>query len=109
MAKQIKLNYEGNEYTLEFTRKSVEIMEKRGFKIAEVTEKPMTMLPTLFQGAFYANHRYVKPEVINSIFDKLKNKDELVNRLAEMYNEPIIAMMDEPDETEGNLEWGASW
>lgn len=109
MAKQIKIPYEGTEYTLEFTRRSVETLERKGFKISEVSEKPMTSLPTLFAGAFLAHHRFVKPEIIDSIFSKLKNKDELIGKLAEMYNEPIISMFDEPEEDEGNLDWGASW
>jgi hypothetical protein len=26
-----------------------------------------------------------------------------------MYNEPIMALIDEPAESEGNLDWTASW
>jgi hypothetical protein len=26
-----------------------------------------------------------------------------------MYNEPIMALVDEPEESEGNLDWTASW
>ena len=39
----------------------------------------------------------------------MTNKMDLVMRLAEMYNEPITALVDEPEESEGNLEWGANW
>ena len=35
--------------------------------------------------------------------------DSRLDKLAEMYNEPILAMMDEPEESEGNLDWGTSW
>jgi hypothetical protein len=109
MAKQITFVYEGKEYTLEFTRKSIETMEKQGFIASEITEKPMSTLPTLFAGAFLAHHKFVKRELIDEIFDKLTNKQELIGKLAEMYNEPIIALMDEPPEDEGNVKWGASW
>lgn len=109
MAKQITISYNGTEYILEFTRKTVELMEKKGFKISETAEKPMTNLPTLFAGAFLAHHRFTKPEVIESLFAMLKNKDELFGKLVDMYNEPILSMLDEPEENEGNLEWGASW
>ena len=34
---------------------------------------------------------------------------ELIGKLAEMYNEPISALVDEPEENEGNLNWTASW
>lgn len=109
MAKQIKFEFEGKEYTLEFTRKSIEMMEKQGFIASEITEKPVSTLPALFAGAFLAHHRFVKRDVIDRIFDKLTNKQELIGKLAEMYNEPIEALMDEPEEDEGNVKWGASW
>lgn len=109
MAKQINFEYEGNEYTLEFTRKSIEQMERQGFVASEITEKPMLTLPALFAGAFLAHHRYLKREIIDKIFDKFTNKQELIGKLAEMYNEPILALMDEPEESEGNIQWGASW
>nr|DAO79125.1 MAG TPA: protein of unknown function (DUF5055) [Caudoviricetes sp.] len=84
-------------------------MEKKGFIAAEVESKPMSTLPALFEGAFLAHHRFEKKEVINAIFAKLTNKEELIGKLAEMYNEPIMALVEEPAESEGNLNWTASW
>ena len=59
MAKQLKMEFEGNEYTLEYNRRTVAEMEKKGFVASEITEKPMSTLPALFAGAFLANHRFV--------------------------------------------------
>lgn len=109
MAKTIKINFEGTEYTLGFTRKSIETMERQGFVARDIAVRPMSTLPALFAGAFLAHHRFVKKEVIDTIFSKLTNKDELLEKLAEMYNEPLEAMMNDPEESEGNLTWGASW
>ena len=109
MSKQLKFNYNGTEYTLEFTRRTVEQMEREGFVAEEVKTKPMTMLPTLFAGAFKAHHRFTKPEVIDEIFSKMTNKADLIGRLAEMYNEPLAALVDEPAESSGNLTWTQSW
>ena len=109
MAKQIRITYDGVDYTLEFTRKSVETMERNGFVISEVFEKPMTLLPTLFAGAFLAHHRFVKRDVIDKIYDSLPNKQDLISKLAEMYNEPIAALLDEPEDEEGNAKWEANW
>ena len=109
MAKTITFNFEGTEYTLEFTRASVATLEKQGFNINDISDKPLTTLPALFAGAFLAHHRFVKREVIDRIFAKMTNKKDLVMRLAEMYNETIESLVDEPEESEGNLEWGASW
>lgn len=107
MSKQLRFNFEDKEYILEYTRKSVEVMERAGFKASEFMDKPMTYLPMLFAGAFRAHHPSVKQEVIDRIFAKLKNKGELLNKLTDMYNDPIMALMEEPDE--GNVEWTTSW
>ena len=109
MAKQLRFTYQDKDYVLEYTRKSVEIMEKKGFVASDIETKPMTVLPALFAGAFLAHHKYEKPEVIETIYSKLTNKQELIGKLAEMYNEPIMALVDEPQESEGNLDWTASW
>ena len=109
MGKQLKFTYQDREYCLEFTRKSVEAMEKSGFVASDLNDKPMTVLPALFAGAFLANHRFVKREVIDEIFSKMTNKSDLINKLSEMYNEPIITLVDEPEESEGNVNWTASW
>jgi len=109
MAKRIVFEFEGQEYTLEFTRKSIETMERQGFVASDIVEKPMTTLPTLFAGAFLAHHRYVKKDVVDAIFNRMTNKQELINKLAEMYNEPILALVDEPEEDEGNVIWEANF
>ena len=109
MNKQLRFTYQDKEYVLEYTRKSVELMERKGFVASDIETKPVTVLPALFAGAFLANHRFVKQEVIDEIYSKLTNKSELISKLAEMYNEPIMALVDEPQESEGNLDWTASW
>lgn len=109
MAKQLTFEFEGKEYTLEFTRRTVTEMERKGFIASDITEKPMTTLPALFAGAFLAHHRFVKEDVINTIYAKLTNKETLIEKLAEMYNEPIRALVEEPEENEGNVNWTATW
>lgn len=105
MAKQIKFVFKDKEYTLEYTRKSVETMEKRGFKLSDISDKPMSVLPDLFAGAFLAHHKFEKREVIDEIFTGLRNRDELFSTLVDMYNEPIVALMSEPNDDEGNVNW----
>lgn len=108
-AKQIIFTFEGKDYTLEFTRRSVKRMEDAGFVADQIGEKPMTMLPTLFAGAFLAHHPFVKQEVIDRIYAAMPNKSELVGKLADMYNEPIAALMDDPEESSEKVDWVASW
>jgi len=111
MAKTLKFKgNDGRDYVLEFTRDSIRTMERGGFVISEIDSKPMTVLPRLFSGAFLAHHKFVKQDTIDEIYAKLKNKSELIEKLAEMYNETIESLVEEPDEgDEGNIEWEASW
>ena len=109
MAKQLIFTFEDKEYTLEYTRRTVAEMEKKGFIASEITDKPMTTLPALFAGAFLANHRFVKQDVIENIYSKLTKKEALIGKLAEMYNEPIMALVEEPEEDKGNVDWTATW
>lgn len=109
MAKQLIFTFEDKEYTLEYTRRTVAEMEKKGFIASDITDKPMTTLPALFAGAFLAHHRFVKEDVIDNIYSKLTKKEDLIGKLAEMYNEPILTLVEEPEEAEGNLDWTATW
>ncbi|GHV09306.1 hypothetical protein FACS1894217_13290 [Clostridia bacterium] len=109
MSKTLQFAVGGKDYTLEFTRRTVAEMERKGFITSEITDKPMTSLPALFAGAFLAHHRFVKQDVIDDIFSNLTNKEELIGKLAEMYNEPIITLVEEPEPSAGNVDWTASW
>lgn len=106
MGKSINFEFEGRTYTLEYNRAAIQAMEKRGFAASEMGDKPATMIPLLFEGAFVMHHRFEKAERIRQIYDQLTNKAELIGKLAEMYNEPLEAMM---DNAEGNVSWSASW
>lgn len=111
MAKQmtIKDGKTGEKYTLEFTRKSIQKMEEAGFTVEGLKDKPMTMIPELFAGAFIAHHPFLKRADIDDIFDHLTNKKDMFPKLVEMLNEPIEALMGEPEEAKGNSSWATSW
>lgn len=95
MAKQIVITYMGNDYTLEFNRKTVRRMEESGFVVD--TNKPATMITDLFKGAFMMHHRKISPDLVEKIWDAQKKKDELLSILIQMYSEPIAALMDEEE------------
>lgn len=108
MAKQLVFTCDGKEYTLAFTRNTVKLMEANGFNVDELRAKPNTQVEKLFAGAFLAHHKHTKPDVIDGIFKKMGNKDELLVKLVEMYNEPLEALFAEPDE--GNaVSWTATF
>lgn len=110
MAKTLKLTFDGTTYELEYTKASVKQMESRGFSISELATKPMNLLPMLFAGAFIAHHPNMRMTEIDKIFEKVTNKEDCLEKLLEMYNEPIDALLDEPDEKDpGKAVWEANW
>lgn len=108
MAKTISIPYNGKKYILEFTRATASTLEKAGLSINELGDKPATMIPLLFQGAFMANHPNTKAATISKIYDGLGNKSGLVKVLTEMYSETVYTLLsDEEEENEGNPGWEA--
>ena len=109
MAKQLKFEHEGKEYTLEFTRESVKQMEREGFVAEQIVTKPMLTLPKLFAGAFKAHHRYEKQKTIDEMFELFTNKGALIEKLVEMYQDPVESLMDD-ENIEGNaIAWDANF
>lgn len=105
MENKITFTYEGKDYTLEFTKNSVKEMELRGFVASEVIEKPLTVLPSMFAGAFIANHRFTKRKIIDAIFSQIDDKAELINSLAAMYALVIDEFVDELSKAHNGLPW----
>ena len=109
MAKTINISYGGANYTLEFTRRTVAKLEENGFNLNQLGEKPATMLPQLFEGAFLAHHRMTKNDIVWEIFSNIKDKEALMQKLAEMYVEPIETLFEEPEDNEKNAVWEATF
>lgn len=102
MATQIKLTYNKKEYILEYTRRSVETIERRGFVGDEVETKPVTMIPLLYSGAFQCHHPSIKQTLIDEIYESLGNKAGFISALAEMYSETLDALV---SDGEKNVQW----
>jgi hypothetical protein len=108
--KKITFEHEGQLYTLEYTRKSIEMMERTGFRIVDVQSRPMTVLPEMFYGAFLANHKGIKRRTVDEIFERFDDKSTLIEKLAAMYAEPMEALFDGDNvaETE-KVSWDANF
>ena len=100
---KIVLNYEKDEYVLEYSRQSVKQIEGQGFVLNELQSKPMTMIPLLFEGAFIKNCRGTKRKVIDKIYESIPDKTALIEALIEMYADTMSSLMDDNDE--GNVTW----
>ena len=94
----------GTQYTLEFTRDSIKQMERSGFSLDNAVNQPMTSLLTLFKGAFIAHHPRLSQTVMDEIWEGLEDKTGLFEALIDLYNEPLNALMKEPEEGK-KIEW----
>lgn len=100
---KINMTYNKTEYVLEYNRQSVKTLEGQGFRLDEITNMPMTMIPMLFHGAFFKNHKGIKRSLIDEIYDGIGDKTGLIQALAEMYAETLSTLTD--DAGEGNVTW----
>lgn len=101
---KIAITYDKKEYVLEYSRQSVKTMESQGFVLDELTSKPMTMIPMLFQGAFIKNHTGMKRALKEEIYEQIGDKTGLMEALMEMYAETLSTLTDDKG-GEGNATW----
>ena len=73
-------------------------MERGGFSLSEAGNQPMTSLTALFMGAFIAHHPRLSQNAIEEIWENISDKDGLFEALINLYNEPLEALMKEPEE-----------
>lgn len=95
MPKNISFIHNGTAYKLEFTPETVCQMERSGFTydiLREADKYPFTVACALFAGAFYAHHGDLTEDEIFTIIESLARKQELLERLAEMYVDVIRSM-----------------
>lgn len=115
--KKIELTYMGKQYTLEFNRRTVLKLEKAlradGINLVEMTENEnekanplelVSIVDTVFTYAFKMHHPNVTQDVIDTIFEKMGNKEQLSSVLFEIMTAPINALA---DNKEGEITWAA--
>lgn len=112
-SKQITINYKNKDYTLEFNRAVVILMERQGFNINELDSKAVLNTSLLVRYAFFLHHRKLEEDKIFKIYDSITNRDGFVEKLIDMCSDTYVSMLNDPEdnggETEGNATWGASW
>ena len=95
MAKQITYEYEGREYTFEFTRSAIKRMEERGFDFDKAQTAPMTAAYDLFCGALYAHHSALNTKTRDKMFDDLTDLTGWTDDFFEMYKDAFEATAEE--------------
>lgn len=94
----IKDEDNGDVFTLEFNRESVKYSELKGFKIVDITDKPMTALPDLFYYAFRMHHKSLSREKVDKIYDKLGGlTTAMIERLGALYAAPFETLIQDED------------
>ena len=110
MATKIEISHDKKKYTLEFTRQSVRQLEAQGFVLEQISDKPVTMIPLLFYGAFMKNHKGIKRSLVDEIYESIPNKfneeSGFMTTLIEMYAETIQTLTEDKEIDEGNA---ATW
>ncbi len=107
--KKLSFEFEGTRYTLSFNKRTVRLLSQNGFKPEMIHDQPAIGIPMLFKGAFLAENHWVKDDVKDKIYGTLVNKSELINKLLEMYADPINALFDEPEDVEKKVTWEANF
>lgn len=113
--KKIELTYMGKQYTLEFNRRTVLKLEKalraEGINLVDMTENEnvnplelVSIVDTVFTYAFKMHHPNATQDVIDTIFEKMGNKEQLSGVLFEIMTAPINALA---DNKEGEITWAA--
>lgn len=75
-------------YTLEFSRKAIEMAERQGFRLDQIVQFPLTGCQTLFYHAFKMHHGAIDKRKTDELFDELGGIEAkgLVERLVDLYN-----------------------
>lgn len=101
----ITFTYDKTQYTLYYTRATVEAMENAGFDIRKFDEKIYNNVKALFYGAFRAEHSDTKRVTMDKIWEDIPNKSDFIEALVMLYSEPYNTLMDEPKDEAKKISW----
>ena len=103
---KIEFEYEGVDYTLEFTAASLKEMEERGFDFAHMDTKALTAAEELFCGAFIANHRTTPRATREKIYHEFAEsaEDEDI-KIADVLGQMLTEALEELTQHKGNIKW----
>ena len=105
-------DFEGREFTLEFTRKTVMRTDRAGLDVNAMGSQPMNMIYLMFWGAFLSHHPHMTQEQTDKILDEqfggieglssVKNEagESMIEHLGKLYAAPFSTLA--PDEEEAN-------
>lgn len=103
---RIEFEYDGEDYTLEFTAASLKRMEDDGFDFAHIDKRMMSAPEDIFCGAFIANHPRTpiakRKEIYKEFSESAEDGDATINEvLGQMLSEAV----EEITAHKGNIKW----
>ena len=101
----ISFEYDGKEYTLEYTASALKQMERQGFKFAKLDEIVLTAPLELFIGAFNANHKNTPRKLREEIYEQLCETEEGGEALTEVIGSMLSEAIEELNSHRGNIKW----
>jgi len=112
MGKNIKIDYQNQQYILEYNRKAITLLEEDGISVNDIEDlsrgkckKQITLTTKLIHRAFFKNHPDVSEDFALEIFESIPNKQDFIAAIIVLYSEPIISLFENKGET-GNVNWG---
>lgn len=106
--KKVTITVDGNKYTLMFNRKTAAMYNQMGFKIDDLTEKPLMAIPPFVLCAFKADHPTITQKKADAIWAAIPNKSkrDVFSVLIDMYTDTYTYLMgsddDNDEDDEGN-------
>ncbi len=103
--KAIVIEYNGKNYKLGYTVKTVRNLSAAGFKLSDIHDVPLIAIPQLFSGAFKAQHNFLSENLITEIYENMTDRAALIGKLIEMYSDVVNAFMEDDTEKAGIATW----
>lgn len=97
----IDFEYNGSTYIMEFSRRTLEVLENQmGVNVAETIRGnvKITDLPKIFKCSLLMHHARMNPGVSDMLYEMMPNKGELLPALVELMAVAANSVFEEPEE-----------
>ena len=101
MLEYLTFEYNGTTYTMEYSRKALEVLEKQfGVSVAAALRGEINVsdLPNIFRCSLLMHHPRMKQTTVEMLFDMMGDKTELATALVELMAVVANSIFEEPEE-----------
>lgn len=100
LTKQITFEHNGVKYTAEYSRRTVDVLQKQfGVDVTALVKGDVNVLdlPAMFQCSLLMHHPNMKQETAMRLFDMMGDRSGLLQVLVEMVLGTVTTLYEEPD------------